>query len=353
MQVSVVGAGVAGLTAALALHRDGHDVRILERADALRATGFGLNLWSNATTLLEQLGTAIPGEPFDRVSFRAGGRQRAVMSMATSGTSHMNADRGAVVRALADQLPAGALEFGRTVTSVADLHAEGAELVVVADGASSRLRPVAVEGRRHRKPWVVWQAVLDDTGDLLEPGTGATIVGARRFVGLWRHPQGGLCWFLEEPALPANCSASQVLERLADDEDPLVVAAAAATPPERLGQWQSHDRWPGAIIGDRVAVVGDAAHPMLPCIGQGACTAIEDGVALAAALRQGRTHDGLIEYRRRRLLRMRTRVAIAHIACAMRRPSPFAALIASTALGRPFAAAAGACMRAMAAPDAP
>jgi 2-polyprenyl-6-methoxyphenol hydroxylase-like FAD-dependent oxidoreductase len=84
---------------------------------------------------------------------------------------------------------------------------------------------------------------------------------------------------------------------------------------------------------------------MLPCIGQGACTSIEDGIALALALRGRSVSDGLRSYRRQRLPITRTRVASAHLACTLRRPSPVATVIAATPLGVPFAKGAGAWMR--------
>jgi 2-polyprenyl-6-methoxyphenol hydroxylase-like FAD-dependent oxidoreductase len=346
MRISVVGAGVAGLTAALALQRDGHDVRVVERAETLRAGGFGLNLWSNATSLLDALGVSVPGEPFDHIVLRAGGRSRATMSMPTAGRPHVNAERGALLRALEERLKPGTVRYGVSVADVAELHGEGADLVVAADGLGSRLRPDASRPTRDRKPWVVWQAMIPAGGDLIDRGGGAIVVGSLRFVGIWRHPQGELCWFIEEPNLPLGITAAEVVERVRDDEDPLVARVARLTPPDRLGQWLAHDRWPTRqIIGERLAVIGDAAHPMQPCIGQGACTAIEDGVELAASLRGRSIPAGLAHYRRRRLTRVRARVATAHLACTLRRPSPIATAIAATPVGVPFAVGAAAWMR--------
>jgi hypothetical protein len=112
-----------------------------------------------------------------------------------------------------------------------------------------------------------------------------------------------------------------MLERIKDDDDPLVRALAAVTPVEKFGQWLARDRRPTrGIIGDRTVAIGDAAHPMLPCIGQGACTSIEDGI-------------------------VSTRVATAHIACTTRQPNPISSLVASTPLGIPFAKGAGGWMR--------
>jgi 2-polyprenyl-6-methoxyphenol hydroxylase-like FAD-dependent oxidoreductase len=175
---------------------------------------------------------------------------------------------------------------------------------------------------------------------------GAIALGKKRFYGMWRRPRGELCWFVEEPSLSLDTTAEEMLARVTADDDPLVRAIAALTPVERLSQWLARDRRPtGRIIADRIVAIGDAAHPMLPCIGQGACTSIEDGVALAVALRSSSVQDGLTRYRRRRLPVTSTRVATAHIACTLRRPSPASTAGAATPLGIPFAYGAGAWMR--------
>lgn len=349
MRIAIVGAGVAGLTAAVALQRDGHDVIVHERATALRAAGFGLNLWSNATTLLDELGVAVPGEPYDHISFRAGGRHRVTMPVGPRrGRPHMNAERAALLHALADRLTAGTIRYAAPVAQVADLIEEGADLVVAADGVGSTLRPDHARRARQSSPWSVWQAVIDDGADLIEAGGGAVVVGRSRFVGIWRHPRGELCWFVEEPGLAEDTTAAELLELVASDPDPLVAEVARRTPADRFGEWLARDRWPSrTIVGERLAVIGDAAHPMLPCIGQGACTAVEDGAALTVALRAGSVADAVRRYRRDRLTTVRARVTTAHVACALRRPSPAATAIAATPVAVPFALGAGLWMRTM------
>ncbi|HVW79789.1 MAG TPA: NAD(P)/FAD-dependent oxidoreductase [Mycobacteriales bacterium] len=341
-----MGAGVAGLTAAVSLQRDGHDVQVYEQAAELRTGGFGFNLWTNAVSPLHAVGISVPGEPFDRISFRVGGRHRATMRMRAPGEPHMNVDRGALLHAIHDGLAPRTLRFNARVTDGAELLAEGADLVVAADGVGSVLRPDAAVRQRVSKPWAVWQAVIPEGGELIEEMGGAVALSKDRFYGLWRHPGGALCWFVEEPSLPLDATPAELLARVAEDADPLVRAIAALTPPDSLGQWLARDRRPTQrMIGDRLVAIGDAAHPMLPCIGQGACTSIEDALALTIALRSTSVSEALRRYRRRRLPITTTRVATAHLACALRRPSPASAAISATPLGVPFAYGAGAWMR--------
>jgi 2-polyprenyl-6-methoxyphenol hydroxylase-like FAD-dependent oxidoreductase len=303
-------------------------------------------LWSNAGSLIDALGVSVPGEPFDHIDFRSRGRTTTRMRADVRGVPHMNVERGALLRALAGRLSGDCVRFGVDVASVTDLLADGADVVVAADGVASRLRPDAGRRQRTSEPWAVWQAVVPAAGDLIDPGGGALVVDPRQFFGVFRHPNNELCWFMENPSLPLDAEPTQVLADLRDHVDPLVAKAAAATPPEAFTQWLARDRWPSRdIVGDRVVAVGDAAHPMLPCIGQGACTSIEDGVVLAVSLRGRSVAAGLQRYRRRRLTLVRTRVATAHFACVLRRPSPLASAVAATPLGTPFAHGSAAWMR--------
>ncbi len=90
MHMAIVGAGLAGLATAAAFSRAGHEVKVFEQADGLRADGLAINLWSNATSLLPAFGIPaprIPGEPFSRMLLRASGREAASMDLPGPGAS--------------------------------------------------------------------------------------------------------------------------------------------------------------------------------------------------------------------------------------------------------------------------
>lgn len=353
MRVTVVGAGVAGLTAALALRADGHEVSVLEQAQELRAGGFGLNIWSNATTLLADLGFEVPGRAFEQMDLRAGNRVRTVMRYPAKGAPHVDVDRAVLLRALADRLPPDTIHFGVTGRSVAALVADGAELVVAADGSHSELRldfprrPERAEG----EGWRVWQAVVHEAPESLPLHQAAVVLGRGGFVGVWRLPGRSLEWFYENPRLDRAIKPLEVLERLRRDPDDLVRGLANATSELAWTAWESNDRWPGRrLVADRLAVIGDAAHPMAPCIGQGACMAIEDAVVLARCIRDRPLADGLALYQRQRRNRVLSRAIIAKLSCAARRPGPVAAPIISTPLFKAFGAASAAVLRWLATP---
>ncbi len=122
MRIAIVGAGLAGLATGAAFSRAGHDVQVFEQADGLRASGLAINLWSNATSLLPAFGIPagrIPGEPFYRMVWRAGGREVTSMELPACGLPHVNVERAELLNALAAALPADAITYGTRCTDVA------------------------------------------------------------------------------------------------------------------------------------------------------------------------------------------------------------------------------------------
>ena len=326
MRVAIVGAGLAGLATAAAFHRAGHEVAVLEQAAELRASGLAINLWSNATSLFPVLGVPadrVPGEPFARMMMRAGGRDVTTMDLPARGLPHVTVERSELLTTLVGLLPDEAISYGIRCGDVTTLAA-GNDLVVIADGANSSLRQVvAGPARRRRWTWTVWQATVVAELPEVPPDAGASVIWPGFFSGVWRLPGGRITWFAEQPERrPGDGGA--LLAELREHQDPVLRTLARATAPELWTEWRAADVWPSRVLNrGNVVLVGDAAHAMLPTLGQGACQSIEDAAALAAAVAAEETLDrALARYTAVRVPRVRRIVALARAGALGRRPSP-------------------------------
>ncbi|MBA4490023.1 FAD-dependent oxidoreductase [Paracoccus sp. S1E-3] len=289
--ITIIGAGVAGLTVAAALAQRGAHVRVLERADALREVGAGLQISPNAGRVLEALGLSAP---LDAVSVRSEGvvlhdshgRQVAAMPLARR---RPDAAFRLIHRArLIELLERAARDAGAEITldsPVTDLP--DAPLLIGADGLHSRVR-AALNGPQ--TPFftgqTAWRALIPD---------GAADPFARVFMGPGRHlvsyPLGAglrnIVGVMERPDWTAEGWSHE------DDPDHLRAAFGRFGGPvpgwlaqlQRVGVWGLFRHPIAARWQDgRRVILGDAVHPTLPFMAQGAVMAIEDAWVLTECL---------------------------------------------------------------------
>jgi 2-polyprenyl-6-methoxyphenol hydroxylase-like FAD-dependent oxidoreductase len=356
MRIAIVGAGLAGLATAAAFSRAGHDVQVFEQADGLRARGLAINLWSNATSLLPGFGIPagrIPGEAFSRMVWRADGCEVASVDLPAQGLPHVTVDRGELLSALAAALPADGVSYGARCTDLVALAA-GHDLVVVADGASSALRPAVTRPARKQWTWTVWQACIPAGAAGVPRDAGASVLRPGLFVGIWRLGGGRVTWFAEQPAREPGDGA-RLLEDLKEDEDPVIRELAQATPEQRWTEWQARDMWPRRTLHrGNVVLVGDAAHPMLPMLGQGACQSLEDAAVLASAVAADGTVEGALRrYEAVRVPRVRRIVAMTRAGAMGRRSSAASRVMPAAMTARLTALSAGPVLRRITRPPAP
>lgn len=282
MKAAIVGGGIGGLAAAVALRRVGLETVVFERASQLEGVGAGLTLSPNAVRALERLGLA---DAVRRVS--AAGRElvvraargRTLLRVELRDPAEMlGVHRADLQRVLADA--AGDIRLGTEVTDLESLRAE-ADVIVGADGINSVVR-AALHGPQPPlyAGYDGWRAVTQFDDHRLHGRFSETWGCGSRF-GLIPLGGGRLYWFVSE----SGGTREPFAQRFADWHEPIpdVIAATPEGAPSKTPiQWRQPLRSWGR---DGMTLLGDAAHAMTPDLGQGAGQALEDAVVLAATLR--------------------------------------------------------------------
>ncbi len=285
-RITVAGAGIAGLAAALALARRGARVRVVEAADRLRTDGAGIQISPNGAVVLEALGLGDVlrdiGTATEAVVLRDGATARTVLRLPLA-QGYRLTDRGALVAALARAVDAAGVGI-ETGTGWRPAGASG--FTVAADGIGSAWRAAVAPGAAPRfTGQVAWRAVIEGAGRpeaevFVAPGrhlVSYPLPGGRRTLVAVEERRGWAAEGWRHADDPAHLRAA-----FAGFGGP-VPGWLAAVPETHLWGLFLHPpaaRWtrPGAVL------VGDAAHPMLPFLAQGANMALEDAWVLAACL---------------------------------------------------------------------
>jgi 2-polyprenyl-6-methoxyphenol hydroxylase-like FAD-dependent oxidoreductase len=306
----IVGAGIAGLATAIALQRTGREVLVLERAPALWEVGAGISLWPNAVKALRLLdiGDAVEaaGAPAHDAAFRSWRGTQLGPSITRQLQGRFGAPLVLVHRARLQMVMRRALgpdairlgaecasfeqdEDGATVCLV-DGGIERGAFVIGADGLHSRVRSsLFADGPPRYAGLTAWRGVVPVDDALRRRTSSGESFGGGSLFGVARLNGSQAYWWAstrrdEGDGEEAATEKAALLRAFSDWHAP-IPDLVAATPPEAIIRTCLYDRAPLERLSvGRIALSGDAAHPMLPNLGQGACQAIEDSVVLADAL---------------------------------------------------------------------
>jgi 2-polyprenyl-6-methoxyphenol hydroxylase-like FAD-dependent oxidoreductase len=313
MTIAIAGGGIAGLAAAIALSRAGRSVVVLEKADGFAEVGAGVQVGPNGVRALECLGVWEALAPATvaprRIVVRDGLSGRTLNEVALGqafvqryGAPYCVAHRGDLLAALlatARARPGIELRTGVAVTGF-DVQQDGAavhlepgeaveaEALVGADGLQSGVRgrllgPAAPDYAGH----VLYRALVP-----IAEMPGGTPTDR---VALWLYPGGHVVHYPvsggasmnivvagESPPIAAGWGAPAVpADVLACMPEAVPALAATLQAAQQWRQWAAADRPPAARWGEGpVSLIGDAAHPVLPYLAQGAVMALEDAVVL-------------------------------------------------------------------------
>lgn len=325
----VIGAGIGGLTAGRALRHAGFDVCLFERARSLEDRGAALGIMSNAVSALSRLGVTGQLEARGQVIRQlrmhdARGRVLTELPLqelqAELGAASVSIRRSELQRCLLAaaegceiELNARCVSFDADARGVCahfeDGRAVEADVLIGADGLHSAVRRQLAGAREPRYAgYVFWLATVPFRHANVSDGSVGLYWGPGAGFGLIDLGGGQVYWWAtrnrRERTDPQKSAATRKRELMAShagwaDE---VVNAIAAASAEDITEFDALDRpflkrWGRG----RVTLLGDAAHPMLTSLGQGACMAIEDAVVLGRSLAVSREIElGLRSYERLR-----------------------------------------------------
>lgn len=310
MKVIVIGAGVGGTSAALALQKLGHEVVVYDRMRENRPVGAALSLWSNGVKVLNWLGlgaqVAALGGQMDDMAYYDGytGDEMCRFSLAPvtaqTGQRPYPVARADLQQLMMDAVGAENIRLGRQLTGVseadgvvtatfADGSVDTADLLIGADGARSIVRdyvtePAGIRPERRYSGYVNYNGLVaaDPRIGPLEQWT--TYVGDGKRCAVMPVAGDRFYFFVDVPG-PSGVTEDRMaaLEHAFGSWGAPGVRALldGIDPDESLNRVEIWDIDPfDTWVRGRVAILGDAAHNTAPDIGQGACSALEDSFAL-------------------------------------------------------------------------
>jgi salicylate hydroxylase len=316
-RVAMIGGGIGGLTAANALRRAGVEVSVYEAAGELKEIGAGVALHANAMRVLRFIGVEeavrkVAGRTEyavtrDGITGRVISRTSRARQVELMGIEPATVHRADLLDVLAAALPDGVATLGKRCVSVesgessavakfADGTEVEADVIIGADGIHSAVRTALFGPDAPRFTGkICYRSVIPAAAV-----RGGVLADVAADNGQWLGPHGTIVLYplrgeelinvvahydddtYRHESWVTECEGAEVLERYAGWHESLLRLFEAG---QTWYKWALYDRDPiPAWTSGRVSLLGDAAHPMLPYLGQGACQALEDGAVLANAL---------------------------------------------------------------------
>lgn len=307
-KIIIIGGGIGGAATALALHRAGFEPVVYERTKELREVGAGIALWANATHILKNLGLL-------EEALRIGYLTTNYQFNSQSGNSLVNIPvdtfelpvigihRAELHQLLWRNVPHEKFVLGQTFERFeqegekvrayfsSGLTVEG-DALIGADGLRSRVRAALLGDQPPiYRNFKTWRGLTDYVPKEYRPGYIQEFLGRGKGFGFMMLGKGRMYWYAAATAPPAQPDApigrKKELETMFQDWFASVPELITTTDEANILTTDLYDRAPTKSWSKQnITLLGDAAHPMLPTMGQGACTALEDAFVVAKCLKE-------------------------------------------------------------------
>ena len=350
MDITIIGAGMAGLTTGIALKKFGHQVTIYEQAEQILPVGAAISLWSNGVKCLNYLGLTEQveklGGKMDNLAY-IDGLTGDVMTQFSLyplieevGQRPYPVSRAELQNMLMDEFGREDIHLAKKMISFVEegervkiQFADGSEiesdLLVGADGTHSITRAYVLGEQVERRyaGSVNWNGLVDVSDDYAAADQWTTFVGEGKRVSLMPVANNRFYFFFDVPlAVGLENDRSQykaLFKQYFKGWCEPVQKLIDAVDVQKTNRVEIHDIEPFAnFYKGRVVIVGDAAHSTTPDIGQGGCQAMEDAIYLARSLQINTLglQDSLRRYQNKRneranelVLRARKRCDVTHM----------------------------------------
>lgn len=344
MKALVIGAGIGGLSAAVALKKAGITCEVFEAVKEIKPVGAAISIWPNGVKCMKNLGMGeiieTYGGPMHFLAYKEyqDGETLTRFSLAPlverTGGRPCPVSRSELQREMLNFWGREAVQFGKRVTRAQE-NADGVtvwfsdgttahgDFLIAADGSRSALRPYVLGHKPERRyaGYVNWNGLVDIDESIAPADQWTTFVGEGKRVSLMPVAQGRFYFFFDVP-LPAGLAEDRHtlrddLRRYFNGWAPAVQKLIAALDPQTTNRVEIHDIEPfDTLVRGKVALLGDAGHSTTPDIGQGGCAAMEDAVVLGDIFRENREIvSALRQYEAQRCARVRDLILKARKRC--------------------------------------
>ena len=301
--VAVIGAGVSGLTAGYALRKSGIEVDIFERSESIKEFGAGITLSQNATVLLQEIGLmeSLSSKGYHPMgSYIRDYKKAKVIKSKIFDKNFITLDRRDLVATLTTRLEetGGSISFDSEIKSIDPIAGEilisnqekrTYDLILICDGIKSSLRELYFDNQKPQfTNYVAWRGMTsiknlpkfegnDKVNVYYGPGGHCVHYPTGRedlvnFIAIEQN----VTW--SEESWKIEGSKTEFLNRFKGWNEDLISMFDSS---QEVYKWGIFERpLPKKLYRSKCVLLGDAAHPMVPFLGQGGCLAIEDAYCL-------------------------------------------------------------------------